>query len=340
MSPADDRAFVVIPCLNEAARISNLLHELLSDPAWRDPLIVVADGGSTDGSLDAVKAFAERDRRVRLMHNPQRLQSAAVNAAARAHGAGRRWLVRVDAHASYSDDYVSTLIEQAQATGADAVVVAMRSLGATCFERGVAAAQNSRLGAGGSAHRSDGAEGFVDHGHHALIDLGRFLAVGGYDESFSHNEDAELDVRLATAGARIWLTRAASMTYHPRGDAPALFQQYFAYGAGRARTLLKHRLRPRLRQLLPLAVPPALALALAWPWFPWAAAPAVAWATGCLGWGLWLGGRAWSRCAAGSGVPAMIIHLAFGLGFWREALRQGLRRKPALQGATPPATAT
>ena len=36
--------------------------------------------------------------------------------------------------------------------------------------------------------------------------IAAFRAVGGYDESFSHNEDAELDYRLRQAGYRIWMT--------------------------------------------------------------------------------------------------------------------------------------
>ena len=44
---------------------------------------------------------------------------------------------------------------------------------------------------------AQGAEGhWADHGHHALMRISAFRAVGGYDESFSHNEDAELDYRL------------------------------------------------------------------------------------------------------------------------------------------------
>ena len=33
-----------------------------------------------------------------------------------------------------------------------------------------------------------------------------FKAIGGYDDTFSHNEDAELDNRLTDAGFRIFLT--------------------------------------------------------------------------------------------------------------------------------------
>ena len=84
-------------------------------------------------------------------------------------------------------------------TKADSVVVSMNAEGSACLQRAAAAAQNSLLGNGGSSHRirSDGR--WVDHGHHALMTTAAFKAVGGYDEAFSHNEDAELDVRLTKA---------------------------------------------------------------------------------------------------------------------------------------------
>src|SRR3984885_13297203 len=95
----------------------------------------------------------------------------------------------------------------------------------TCtIQKAAAATQNSLLGNGGSAHRREGKGGrWVDHGHHALIRLESFRAVGGYDESFPQNEDAELDHRLANSGYKIWLTSQTSLTYYPRSSPSRLF---------------------------------------------------------------------------------------------------------------------
>src|SRR5262249_53973211 len=153
-------------------------------------------------------------------------------------------------HAEYPPDYISTLISEAERTKAASVVVAMKARGIGCFQRAVAAAQNSILGAGGSPHRRLGAEGFVDHGHHALIDFAQFRLLHGYDERQSHNEDAEFDARLRKAGGTTWLTRATQMTYFPRARPGGLFVQYRNHGRGRALTMLRHRMWPKTRQLL------------------------------------------------------------------------------------------
>ena len=155
--------------------------------------------------------------------------------------------------------YCDRLIEEAAATGADSVVVSMATKGVGVFQKATAAAQNSKLGNGGSPHR-EGAKGhWTDHGHHALMRVAAFRAVGGYDESFSHNEDAELDYRLRQAGYRIWMTDKTFMVYYPRASVSGLFRQYLGYGRGRARNVLKHRTLPKIRQMIPLMVLPVVA---------------------------------------------------------------------------------
>ena len=324
VAPADLRALVVIPCLNEEAFIGPLLRQILADAALVDPLVVVADGGSSDRTRAIVADMAADDARVVLMDNPKRLQSAGVNLAARVHGQGRAWLVRIDAHATYPHAYASDLIAEGRRIGAASVVVSMDTVGEPGFQRAVAAAQTSALGTGGSAHRRPGAGGgYVDHGHHALFRMADFLACGGYDETFSHNEDAELDYRLRQAGHRIWMSGKTQMIYYPRSSLKGLYFQYLGYGRGRAKNVLKHRMIPKVRQMIPLLVFPVVLLA-ALSFVHWVAAvPLLIWASVCLGYGLWSAVRQRSPGAALAGVSAMVMHFGWSVGFWLQLL--GLR---------------
>jgi succinoglycan biosynthesis protein ExoA len=315
-----ERILAVIPCLNEAIHLEKVVDGLLQESETLDLLIVIADGGSTDGTIEISKRLAVAYPNVRYIHNAKRIQSAAVNSAAVQFGEGRNFLVRVDAHCDYPASYCQRLLEAQQSSAAASVTVSMVAQGRTCFQRAAAAAQNSPLGNGGSAHRMTGTGRFTDHGHHALMSIPAFLSVDGYDEGFTHNEDAELDMRLTRAGYKIWLMASNPIIYYPRQKARRLLSQYLSYGKGRARTALKHKQRLKPRQALPLMVAPAVLLAPIGAVYPLAVLPAALWTALCLTYGFVLGARSGSFCAALSGVAAMIMHFGWSAGFLSEIL--------------------
>lgn len=260
---------VVVPTLNEERHIVACLESLLCDDL--ELAVVVADGGSTDGTRALVAALTDRFPNLRLIDNPARLQSAGINRAIdECATKGHRILVRCDAHAGYPPGFVTAVAAALDQHGAASVVVPMDSIGHTGFGRAAAWIVDTPLGSGGSAHRGGRKSGPVDHGHHAGMDLGWFRRIGGYDPDFSHNEDAEYDHRLGLAGGEIWMQSDIRLDYVMRPTFRTLARQYWNYGRGRARTVLKHQMRPKLRQLIPainlVGMVLAFALAMVWPW--------------------------------------------------------------------------
>ena len=324
--PADGFAterpvLVAIPTYCEVGHIGAVLAFLGEDTRTLSPKvrIIVADGGSPDGTRATVEDHARNDDRVELLHNERRIQSSAINRAVERQGEEDGLLIRIDAHASYPPGFCRALVEDLLETGADSVVVSMVSSGTGPVQRAAAAAQNSVLGNGGSAHRSLSEGRFVEHGHHALMRIDAFRAVGGYDESFRHNEDAELDQRLTGAGHRLWLSGRTSMRYFPRSSLSSLLRQYFAYGRGRASTLLKHRLWPRPRQLVLVGIAPAVILMpLIWI----LAVPVAVWIAATLVYGLVLAIRARDAAVLLAGPAALVMHFAWSAGFCWRLVRQ------------------
>lgn len=250
---------VAIPTLNEEKAIGDILRSLAAERDQFSQLdIVVADGGSSDRTVAIAEEAARRWPFVHLMHNGKVLQSAAVNMVAR-HFADTDILIRCDAHATYPARYIEQLIASLRRMRADSVVVPMDSTGKTAFEKAVAWVSDTPIGSGGSGHRGGQKSGFVDHGHHAAFRTQAFLSAGGYDESFRHNEDAELDCRLSASGCRIFLDAQIRIGYRPRSSLSGLWRQYFNYGRGRSRTVRRHPSSLRLRQF---AVPFHLAASL------------------------------------------------------------------------------
>jgi len=323
------RAFasIVMPALNEEKYIADAIRSITPrESEGFDYEILILDGGSSDRTVAIVEGLTTDNPRIRLIKNERRSQAAAMNIAARATDARSELLVRADCHADYPPGFVGRCIETMRAKDVSSVVVSMNTRGKTCLQRAIAAAQNSVVGNGGSAHRIAGRSGYVDHGHHAAFNRRDFIEVGGYDESFTHNEDAEFDVRLVRSGRRIYLSDV-SITYFPRSNFVSLARQYFNFGWGRANTIIKHRACPKLRQIMPLLVllgcSGALLLSALHSLF---LLPLGLYAGACIGWGLASAYRKRDLCLCASGLAAMVMHLSWGVGATARIVRLGFDR--------------
>jgi succinoglycan biosynthesis protein ExoA len=209
----------VIPTLNEERHIETCIRSLMREmPSLRVPL-VVADGGSTDKTVEIVERLKSEFPNLQLIHNPKKLQAAAMNLAVLTQARRlRSYIVRCDAHSIYPADFILSVAKALKATGAASVVIPMDAVGDTCFERANAWIVDTPLGSGGSVHRGGKISGYVDHGHHAGFNINMYRQIGGYDETFSHNEDAEYDERVAQAGGKIFLDAEIRIRYIPRGS--------------------------------------------------------------------------------------------------------------------------
>lgn len=256
---------IALPCLDEERHVEACLRTVLAQDYPADRMeIVVADGGSRDRTRAIVRRVAAEDPRVVLVDNPGRFQAAAMNEIIRR--ARGEVVVRMDVHCEYASDYVSRCVEALASTGADNVGGAQRARATTPFQRGLCAALRSPLGVGGARYRSPDGEGWVDTVFLGAFRRSVFERVGLYDPGAVTNEDAELNQRIVAAGGRVWLSPRIVVHYWPREDHLALARQYFRYGRGRARTVLKHRRLPSLRPVLPfLLVAGGAGLVAAWP---------------------------------------------------------------------------
>ncbi len=313
----------VIPALNEARHIETCIRSLMQgSPLLRLVPLVVADGGSTDDTVKIVKSLMAEYPNLQLIVNPKRLQSAAINLAVATKATpDTRWLIRCDAHSVYPQNFILHVVEALQRTGAASVVIPMDAVGETCFEKANAWVVDTLLGSGGSLHRGGRKSRFVDHGHHAGFDIVWFRSAGGYDENFSHNEDAEYDHRVARAGGKIWLDADIRIEYTPRSSVRSLARQYFNYGKGRAKNARKNNGRLKLRQAAPLIVLAACVLGLVGGLFQWQAflLPA-GYLSVLFGASVSLAMQHKSACGLMSGIAAGTMHLAWATGFAWESV--------------------
>jgi cellulose synthase/poly-beta-1,6-N-acetylglucosamine synthase-like glycosyltransferase len=316
---------IAMPCRDEEAYIEACIRSVQAQDWPRDQMeILVADGMSMDATREILARLAAEDSRIRLIDNPARLQAAGLNECIRR--ARGEVIVRMDVHADYAPDFVRRCVEVLDRTGADNVGGAARPRARTFFQRCVAAALVSPLGMGGSHYRDADEEGDVESVWPGAFRRDVFERVGAFDPQAVTNEDAELNQRIVDAGGRVYLSRDIIVHYYPRESMRQLARQYFKYGQGRARTLLKHGRFLSWRPAVPFLWLAGEALLLATsPWHPlgsWSLAT----------YGLVAGAEA-VRVGRHEGVLAIpvvwsifpVMHAAHGAGFAAGLVRYTLR---------------
>lgn len=255
---------VVIPTLNEDRNIAVTLQRLVDTgyPHSRIEFLVV-DGGSTDNTRSIAETIAavmkERGTVIRVLHNPRRLQSAAMNLAAEEADVHSEWLIRCDCHAEYPSDFVMAVMRTigSRPVGEYAGIVyavRCRTDTAHCFRNASGFAFGSKLGGGNSAYRTGTPIGPVDHGWHGAFDRRILRAIGGYDTEMLANEDVDLSWRLRDSGYKLWIAGDIEVGYITRDTPWALWKQFNRYGRGRALLMERHSGAFKMRHLPMVAI--------------------------------------------------------------------------------------
>lgn len=320
------RVTIVMPAFNEEHYIETCIASVQAQDYPADLIeILVADGRSTDQTRVILARLGEADPRIQLVDNPARIQAAGLGLMVKQ--ATGDVIVRMDVHCEYAPDYVRRCVEALERTGAENVGGAQRAKANTFFQRALCAALGSPLGTGGVKYRSADTEGFVDTVFLGAFRRRVFETVGMWDPAAITNEDSELNQRILEAGGKIYLSKDIVVHYFPRDSFRALATQYFRYGRGRARTLIKLGTFPTLRPLGPFLGMTGLVATVALPPL-WPVAPAAI-ATYALATGIEA-----VRVGRPLGVAAIptvwamfpVLHASHAAGFW-AGLWQFLRRR-------------
>ena len=259
--PNDQIVSLVVPCRNECDHIEAFCADALAQhlpDGWQLQLIV-ADGGSDDGTLERLQAMALAEPRLTLVDNPQRIVSAGLNRALAV--AGGAVIVRMDVHTRYAADYVAQCLHALERSGADNVGGPWRAEGRDGWPGAIAAAFQSRWVAGGARSRSLVYEGEVDTVYLGCWPRATFDRFGGFDEALVRNQDDEHNLRLVLGGARIWQSPAIRSVYRPRDSLGALWRQWLQYGYWKPFVMKKHGQAAAWRHRVPGLFVAALALA-------------------------------------------------------------------------------
>lgn len=223
---------IIIPVLNEERHLFDCLTAVASQ-GYPVLEILLVDGGSRDRTVEIAAGFPA----VRILHNPARVQAAALNIGLRAaHG---DLIVRVDGHCTIAPDYVEKCVQLLRRDDVAMVGGAMTPIGTGWKQQGIAQAMTSPFGAGPARFHGHGGPGRTDTVYLGAYRRVQALALGGYEAEFVANEDAEFAHRMGKVGA-IWFDPSVRSWYEPRSTFRKLGKQFFRYGLGRAATVRRH----------------------------------------------------------------------------------------------------
>ncbi|MEJ7785777.1 MAG: glycosyltransferase family 2 protein [Solirubrobacteraceae bacterium] len=327
---------VLVPVLNEAATIREVLGSMRAQRVSGEVELLCIDGGSGDRTRAILEQVAREDQRVRVLDNPAREVTPALNIGLSA--ARGEYVARMDAHTVYPDGYLQRGIERLRKGDVDWVAGPQVARGTGTWSQRVELALGSRLGVGGASFRRVPATEFdADAGFTGVWRRETLEAHGGWDEDWSVNEDGELAARILAAGGRIVCVPELAAEYAPRDSPSALARQYWRYGQYRAKTTGRHPESMRRSHL----VPPALLVCLAVGLMPGrlgrtARLGLVAYAAALLGAGAASAGRARSRDDAAY-VPLLLatMHFAWAAGFVVGSARFGAPTRALVRSLSP-----
>src|SRR4030042_2468765 len=143
---------IIIPMRNEEKFIGRCLDSLLSQIQGRDNFeIFCVDGMSSDKTAEIVQQYAHRDSRIRLIENPHKIVSTAMNIAIKQSRGD--FIMIVGCHAEYAPDYIDKCLEVIERTGADQVGGYVTTVPGkdTAVGQAIAAVTSSRFGVGPGA---------------------------------------------------------------------------------------------------------------------------------------------------------------------------------------------
>lgn len=248
------RVSIIMPCRNEAAYVEHAVRDALKQERRGFAIeVLVAVGPSEDDTHAIVQRMAAEHPEVVLVENPAGVVPHGLNAAIRLSTG--KYIVRMDAHSRYPNDYVALLTEALERLDADNVGGVWETMPANGSDEAWAIAQvlSSALGVGNAMFRI-GVEGEreVDTVPYGCFRRELFDRIGYFDEELVRNQDDEHNGRIIRAGGRIMLLPQVRILYFGRDRISKLWRMYREYGLFKPLVNIKLGAPATLRQFAPL----------------------------------------------------------------------------------------
>ena len=193
--------------------------------------ILIVDGGSSDGTRDVAKAYSLRYPFIRLLDNPRRKTPVALNIGIRASVGDP--ILRMDAHATYAEDYIASCVRALEEHDVWNVGGIMQTLPRedTLIGHAIVAVLGHPFGVGNSQFRVHPREPtWVDTVFGGCYRRCVFQKIGLFNERLDRGQDMEFNKRVKAAGGRTLLLPDIVSYYYARSDLPTYLRHNYING--------------------------------------------------------------------------------------------------------------
>ena len=247
---------VIIPCRNEEKYIEKCITSILHQDCEKENVeFIFVDGMSSDETRNIIAGYSSQHQNISLIDNPKFFVPYALNEGIR--NASGDIIIRLDAHSSYSSNYISTLSKKLIDLNADNVGCVCNTdvLNKTPKTLAIKEVLSSPFGVGNSSFRT-GVEKVVeaDTVPFGCYRRNVFDRFGYYNTKLIRNQDIELNKRIKAAGGKIYLIPEALCTYYARETFSAIAQNNYRNGLWNLLTvkITKNFSSLSLRHFIPL----------------------------------------------------------------------------------------
>jgi glycosyltransferase involved in cell wall biosynthesis len=223
-----------VTVLNEASTVDSQLESVAAQTV-RPSEIVIADGGSTDGTVERLRGWSKR-LPLKVLYMPGVNISGGRNAAI---AATRAELIAVtDAGVALDCEWLGRLQAQMN-SGVDVVSGFFVADPHTLFEHALGATTLPEI-------RDINPDTFLPSSRSVLFQRTAWERAGGYPEWLDYCEDLVFDLALRRAGCQFAFAPEAIARFRPRSTLAAFGRQYYCYARGDGKADL-WRLRHAIR---------------------------------------------------------------------------------------------
>ncbi len=265
---------VICPIYNEEKYIAKCIESILVQDYPKDDLeVLFLDGMSSDRTREIVGEFATRYPYIRLLDNPERIVPYAMNCGIEACKGDV--VIRLDAHATYANNYFLELVGSLKRLGADNVGCVCKTdvLNKTPKTLAIREVLSNKFGVGNSTFRTGiDKEQEVDTVPFGCWRRDVFDKYGLYDTRLVRNQDIELNKRIIRSGGKIFIVPGTYCTYLARETFGKLAKNNYGNGKWNILTVFYTKQLKSLswRHFIPLIfvlslIVPSVAAIIWWP---------------------------------------------------------------------------